>query len=609
MLDTTYFIAFILVILRVTAFFAALSVLFPDGFPNSVKVAFSVIIAFFIMASVNYSSLNGVNNTFVFAEMCICEVITGLVFGYLTNLAFMCGKIAGQLIDIQVGFSMLTLFDPTTKTSATLSEKLLSMLSVIIFLIINGHHILIKGLADSFNVIGLGKFILGQQSAMFALNVFTQFFTIGFRIALPIILVLLVADIVMGLVSRTVPQLNVMILGLPVKVLFGFSILVFILPVIINQFINAFSMLPDLWKGIYHIIPLALIFATEEKTEEATPKKKSDAKKKGQVSRSKDVGLALSLIVITIIIATLGDFCFGRLKNMMIVFFNGYINKNLTELAIQNVLIFSVINIGVVVLIFALPILVIGVIGNYIQTGFIFTGEPLKPDFKKLSPINGFKKMFSSRTAVDLIKDLFIVTIVGYVGYKFIMDNLNTILQLNVLNFNYIPSSFRALIVNIFFRIALITTIIAIIDYVYQRYMFKKDLRMTKQEVKEEYKQEDGDPQLKAKRKQRMREMASRRMMVSVPDATVVITNPTHLAVAIKYVEGENSAPIVVAKGADKIALKIKEIAKENGVTIIENKPLARLMYEEVEIDQEIPMDMYEAVAEILALVYKMKKR
>lgn len=609
MLDMTYFIAFFLVFLRVTAFFTALSVLFPEGFPNQAKIAFSAILAFFIMASINYSGMSGVNNTFVFVEMCMCEVITGLVLGYLTNLAFMCGKIAGQLMDIQIGFSMLTLFDPTTKTSSTLLERLLTMLSVVIFLIINGHHILIRALSDSFNVITLGKFILGQKSAMYALEAFTQFFTIGFRIALPIVLVLLITDIVLGLVSRTVPQLNVMILGLPIKVLFGFSIFMLILPVIINQFINAFSMIPDLWKGIYHTIPVMLIFASEEKTEQATPKKTSDAKKKGQVARSKDLGLVISLITTTLIIATMGDFSFQRLRTMMSTYFNSYVNKNFNELSIQHILIFSIINIGIIVLIFAVPILIMGIVGSIVQTGFMFTSESLKPDLKKLSPISGFKKMFSSRTVVELVKDMFIVTVVGYVGYKFIMDNLNSILQLNVLNLNYLPTAFKGLIVNIFFKISLITAIIAISDYIYQRFKFNKDLRMTKQEVKEEYKQQEGDAEIKGKRKQRMRELSSRRMMASVPDATVVITNPTHLAIAIKYVEGENKAPTVVAKGADKMALKIKEIAKENKIIIIENKPLARLMYKEVDIDEEIPMDMYEAVAEILALVYKMKKK
>lgn len=609
MLEMSYCMAFFLVLLRVGTFFTALSVLFPDSMPNSVKVAFSAVLSFFVMASINYSVMGNVNNTFVYIEMCICEVITGLVLGYLTNLAFMCAKVAGNFMDIQVGFSMLTLFDPTTKTTSTLLEKLLGMFSVVIFFIINGHLVLIKGLSDSFNVIGLGKFILGQKSAGYALNAFIQFFSIGFRIALPVVLVLLLTDIVLGLVARTVPQLNAMILSLPIKILFGFSIIMLILPTIANEIINAFNLIPDLWKGLYKVLPVMLIFAKEEKTEEATPKKRGEAKNKGQVARSKDIGLALSLITSTIVLSALGDYGFQKLRNMMTIFYSDYVNKNFTESSIQSILIFSIINIGAVVLIFAVPIMIVGILGSYLQTGFIFTGEPLKPDLNKLNPINGFKRMFSSRTVVDLLKDICIVSIVGYIGYQFVMDNLKTILQLNTLNFNYIPAALKSLVVSIFFKISIVTAIIAIIDYIYQKFMFNKDLKMSKDEVKEEYKQTEGDPQIKSKRRQKMRELSDKRMMASVPDATVVITNPTHLAVALKYAEGGSKAPVVTAKGADRIALKIKEIAKENEVPIIENKPLARLIYKEVEIDDEIPVEMYEAVAEIMAVVYKMKKK
>jgi flagellar biosynthetic protein FliR/FlhB len=165
-----------------------------------------------------------------------------------------------------------------------------------------------------------------------------------------------------------------------------------------------------------------------------------------------------------------------------------------------------------------------------------------------------------------------------------------------------------SLTVSIFFKITIIMVTIALIDYIYQRYQHNKDLKMTKQEIKEEFKQDEGDPQIKGKIKQKQREMAMRRMMQEVPKATVVVTNPTHISVALRYEEGQE-APKVVAKGADSIALKIKEMAKENDVPIIENKPLARMMYAQVEINEEIPVDMYKAVAEILALVYKLKKK
>jgi len=177
------------------------------------------------------------------------------------------------------------------------------------------------------------------------------------------------------------------------------------------------------------------------------------------------------------------------------------------------------------------------------------------------------------------------------------------------LRMEVILGNFGNLVIDIFFKISIIMLIISVADYAYQRYKHNKDLKMSMQEIKEEYKQQEGDPQIKSKIRQKQREMASSRMMQAVPDATVVITNPTHLAVAIKYEQGGEGAPIVVAKGADNVAIKIKEIAKENDIPIIENKPLARLIYKELDLDTEIPADMYQAVAEILALVYKLKKR
>jgi flagellar biosynthetic protein FliR/FlhB len=151
--------------------------------------------------------------------------------------------------------------------------------------------------------------------------------------------------------------------------------------------------------------------------------------------------------------------------------------------------------------------------------------------------------------------------------------------------------------------------VIALADYLYQRYQYNKELKMSKQEVKEEFKQQEGDPQIKSKIRQKQREMASRRMMQAVPDATVVVTNPTHIACALRYEDGKDDDPVLIAKGADNIAIKIKEIAKENDVPIIENKPLARLMYAQLELDSEVPAEMYQAVAEVLAIVYKMKKK
>ena len=253
--------------------------------------------------------------------------------------------------------------------------------------------------------------------------------------------------------------------------------------------------------------------------------------------------------------------------------------------------------------------MIMGIVASLMQSGFIFTGEPLKPDLKKLNPISGFKKIFSMRSVVDLIKNLTIVTLISVIAYKFVKNNYMQIMNYGSLKIEAILAAFGSLVIDIFFKIAIVMLIISIIDFAYQKYKHNKELKMSMQEIKEEYKQQEGDPLIKSKIRQKQREMASGRMMQDVPDATVVITNPTHLAIAIKYEQGEDGAPIVVAIGADNVAIKIKEIASENDIPIIENKPLARLIYKELEVGSEIPADMYQAVAEILALVYKLKKK
>jgi flagellar biosynthetic protein FliR/FlhB len=264
---------------------------------------------------------------------------------------------------------------------------------------------------------------------------------------------------------------------------------------------------------------------------------------------------------------------------------------------------------GICILPVAVPIMIFGVAANIAQSGFLFTTEPLKPSLGKLNPISGFKNMFSKKSFADLAKNLAVVTIISYMAYQYVMSNYDNILQISNLYLPSIGIEILNLIKGIFFQICLIMIILAAIDFFVQKKFFKKDMMMTKQEVKDEYKQMEGDPKIKGKIKQKQREIASRRMMESVADATVVITNPTHLAIAIKYEDGKMEAPKVVAKGADFIAIKIKEVAKEKNVPIMENKPLARLLYEKVELDEEVPQDMYQAVAEILAMVFSLSNK
>lgn len=608
MIDTLYFTALILITIRMFCFFLVVPVFFPNGTPSTVKIGLTLVLAYVLVPGIDYSGIHTINNNLPFVINCMNEAVAGLTLGFITNLCFMAIRIAGNLMDFQIGFSMMTMFDPNTSSNTTLMEHLLYWFSIVVFFIVDGHHMLIKALMESFSVIKLGNFFLSQGSINLIIRVFIEYFGIALKIAIPIVLIIFITDLTLGLIARTIPQLNIMILGLPIKILLGLATFCLALPIFLRVIENSFYGIPDAIRGFYKTIPLLIIFASDDKTEDATPKKKSDARKKGQIPKSKEVALALTLLSSTIVIATLGGYVGNELKATMITFLNNYLTTALDYNSLQKISVIVVWRLAVIFIPIVIPIMLMGVLANFLQTGALITSEPLKPDLKKLNPINGFKRMFSMRSVVQLLKDSALVTVLGFIGYKFIRDNYTYILTFGDLNPLGVISAMGSLIVSIFFKITIVMIIIALTDYIYQRYQFNKDLRMTKQEIKEEYKQSEGDPQIKGKIRQKQREMAMRRMMQEVPKATVVVTNPTHISIALKYEEGQN-APTVVAKGADNVALRIKELAKENDVPIIENKPLARLMYKELEIDQEVPAEMYQAVAEILALVYKLKKK
>ena len=582
---------------------------FPKGTPNIVKIMFSVILGFMLITGIDYSYVNNINGNFQFILYCLIEISTGLTFGFITNMCFSCIRYAGSFMDLQVGFAMMSMFDPTSNSNVTLIERMLYWFSLVVFIIVDGPNMIIKILIESFNVIHIGKFILNQNSAMHVIDVFTRYFQLGIRIAIPIVLIIILTDLTMGLVAKTVPQLNVMILGMPVKIVLGLGVLALSLPVILNIIGSAFDSIPSSIRELYKVFPLIFVFASDDKTEEATPHKLSEARKKGQVAKSKEVNSAIILLTSTIILLTLGEYIANSFKKNIIEFLSNYLNMTLNESSLQSIIVTILWRFAVVFLPVVVPLMIMGIGANLIQTGYINSKEPLKPQLSKINPINGFKKIFSMRTVIELIKDIAVISVVGYVGYGFIKSNFNKVLAMTSLKFPVIVTSFLKLITNIFFRVSLIMIAIALIDFIYQKLQFKKDMKMTKQEIKEEFKQMEGDPQIKGKIKQKQREMAMGRMMQSVPDASVVITNPTHIAVALKYEDGKDNAPTLVAKGSDYIAIKIKEIAKENEIPIIENKPLARLIFKEVEIESEIPSEMYQAVAEILALVYKLKRR
>lgn len=614
MINTAYFLALFLIFLRITSYFIAVGVFFPAGTPQVLQGVFSLIIALGILSGIDYSTINSINSGYILAFYAISEIMTGLILGYITNLVFQVLKWAGAWMDIHAGFSMVSILDPTSESTSTLLGNLAYFIGLVFFFIVDGHHMVIRMLIESINIIPIGKTIVYQETLMGVIQTIFSYFTLGIKIAIPLVLILVITDVCLGLISRTVPTIPIMIFGMPIKNVLGLVTFIILLPLMLKLIGIALYNVPDIFREIVKLIPLvpfALIFASDDKTEEATPKKKSDSRNKGQIARSKDVSVALTMVVCTMLIGMLWGMLTNGFKEIIIYFLKFPMLEYLSqEKTLFNIVVTVALKTAGLILPFAFPIMLGGIIASLLQTGFLFTKEPLKPSFGKLNPLTGMKNMISKRSLLDLAKNLVIITIVSYLAYSYMVDNYKNILAVSNL---YLPSlsiEVKNLVLGIFKKICIVLVIVAAIDYFLQVRMHNKEMRMTKQEIKDEYKQSEGDPQVKGKIKQKQREMGMRRMMQSVADATVVITNPTHLAIALKYEEGGSmEAPKVVAKGADYIALKIKNIAKENEVPVIENKPLARIMYERVEIDDDIPQDLYQGVAEILAVVMKLKKK
>lgn len=350
---------------------------------------------------------------------------------------------------------------------------------------------------------------------------------------------------------------------------------------------------------------------SEEKTEQPTSKKIRDARNKGQVVQSIDLNSAISLLAVFLGFTALSNF---YVENLI-----GFYQYTMNQIE-DTATLFSGNGIAqyfnesiIMILKLSLPLLLIamvsGVIVSYGQVGFLFTSEPLQPKLEKINPLKGLKNMFSSRSLVEMIKAIAKSILILYVAYSYILDHINELLITLELDLGSIVIVMWDLIFGVVIRCSILMFVIANFDFAYKKRKNKKELMMTKQEIKEEYKQSEGDPQLKAKIKEKQRAFAMGRMMQEVPKADVIITNPTHFAVALKYDTKLGEAPVVVAKGQDLIAQNIKKIATENDVPIVENKPLAQTLYKTVNIGSYIPADLYEAVAEVLAYVFSLKNK
>lgn len=349
------------------------------------------------------------------------------------------------------------------------------------------------------------------------------------------------------------------------------------------------------------------LFAGDDKTEEPTAKKRADAKKKGQVGRSTEISTAFVLLTGFFVLKVLWENIYTSIANYTTYIFT-HLNQPVDTENISCLFIGIMEILATTALPIMLTIMIIGLGVNFFQVGLNFNTEAIGFKLDKLNPINGFGRIFSKRSLVELFKSLFKIAVIGYFLYTILSQQLLVMPQFIYFDLGTSLEQMSKIIFSMSFEVIGVIMVLGFLDYGYQKWQTTQDLKMSKQEVKDEMKQSEGDPQIKGKIKQKQRQMAMSRMMQEVPKADVIVTNPTHFAVALQYHKGMQ-APLVIAKGQDFVAQKIKKLAREASVPIVENRPLARALFASTNIGDAVPAELYQAVAEVLAYVYRLKHR
>ncbi len=343
-----------------------------------------------------------------------------------------------------------------------------------------------------------------------------------------------------------------------------------------------------------------------QKTEEPTEKRLEEARKKGQIYNSREINSFMILFTFALLMGWAANGVFTNLQRDMAQFLHRPDAIPTDIGGLGNVLQATIVNIAANMSVPMLAFVVAALAAGFIQKPLIFSWETIRPKWEKVSPMKGVKRLFSLRSVIEFIKGILKITIVGVVAFLSIWPSRGELMRLPNTDADALLLFIQSTAVNMLIGVLVVLFLIAMLDYIYQRYEYIKNLRMSKQEIKDEYKQQEGDPIVKQRLRAIRMERARKRMMAEVPTSDVVITNPTHYSIALKYEQGKMSAPQIVAKGKDKVAFRIREIAKEHDVPIVENPPLARALYD-VPLEEEIPIEHYEAVAKVISYVYQLK--
>jgi len=561
----------------------------------------------------------------------VSELIIGFVLGFLVLVAFSAVEMAGTLLDLPLGFSMDTLFDPVSGFAAPLLGRFFNLLALVLFSLVGGVDALVNLLVVTLLSLPPGLAPNVVPATIPVWDYYAGFFALGFRLALPLVAALLVTDVALGLLARAVPPLNLFSVGFSVKQLGGFILLLILLPFMVKAIGAVFEPGGPLWRGIDQLwqiiagniggsparqlvlLPFAFdlqLFAEDDKTEAPTPRRREEGRRQGQVARTPEIGVGLALVAVAFSLRALAPVVsdvglrLGREDWQMAlgrVGVTGVLGPNTTV-----ELFGPFLRDGLLLLLpILLPAMLAVIAAQAAQTGLLVTPALAAPRLERLNPLAGLARLFSWQGAASLLKSLLKALVIGYAAYSVLRANYTDLPRMAELPAASSAGLAASWLQDLFYRVGFATCLVGLADYAFQRVQLEKQLRMSRQEVRDELKQTEGDPQIKARLRQRQRQLARNRQIQEVRRADVLVVNPVHVAVALKYEAGTMRAPRVVAKGAGVVARRLREIAMEAGVPVVENPPLARALYRSVKVGREIPVELYQAVAELLAYVYR----
>lgn len=597
----------LLIMIRVSSFIVVSPVFFPKGINNIFKIIFSFAFSLILFSIIAPDIKITVQNEVQYIFLIFSEVIIGILIGIFVNLLFQLFSGIGSILDSQGGFSSAQIFDPMTNNNSSVIEKFFYWISLSVFIILNGHHYFIRAFIFSYDKIKIGDLNFTSNFLYSFVNTTFIIFRSSFMIIVPIIIVLIFVDVILGIISRIIPKINIIVISFPFKIVVTVGLLIISVKIIFNKFLSLYVDFNDLIFRIFSFAPILFVFS-DDKTEEPTPQKIKKTREEGNVAKSAFLISAISLVGIVVIIM-MGGFILNEFKNILIHFLRDGVAYNYGPYDVVDIFKSVVFKSLMLIIVPSIVFVVLAIISNIVQTGFLITPKSLKPSFRDLNPISNIKNIFSIKALFDLFRDSIVIAILCYISYKFILDNIEEFFRISNFRVKYSFSSIVPLFMSIFLKIFMIVGVIGIVDFAIEKFRYKKKLKMTKQEVKEEFKQMEGDPEVKAQIKQRAKQIIMQNMMSNVKDSSVIITNPTHISVALRYKQGKDSAPRLVAKGINHMAYRIKEIAQENNVPIVEDKYLARFIYKNVELEEEIPQEIYKAVADILTYIFKLNNK